>query len=199
MIPIRCVSDYSLSENWDSLFCLHQGSLNAWAHLKGASVSQGQDWSYETQRGHPFCLRHVLFLCVHRWMHDLLLWHWAALGMGWQFDVTKENCLICSHSSMLFSFQWGFRLFFLIFQTNSGWKYGVSLDENMKTHPLIRPFKTLAEKVIEKISAASIWSRLTCMFLKIHFKYNLLNVKQKHKQELLQLIGAILYWSDFFS
>uniref|UniRef100_A0A8C3RI39 Ryanodine receptor 3 n=1 Tax=Cyanoderma ruficeps TaxID=181631 RepID=A0A8C3RI39_9PASS len=30
--------------------------------------------------------------------------------------------------------------------TNSGWKYGVSLDENMKTHPLIRPFKTLAEK-----------------------------------------------------
>uniref|UniRef100_A0A803VT98 Ryanodine receptor 3 n=1 Tax=Ficedula albicollis TaxID=59894 RepID=A0A803VT98_FICAL len=31
-------------------------------------------------------------------------------------------------------------------KTNSGWKYGVSLDENMKTHPLIRPFKTLAEK-----------------------------------------------------
>ncbi|XP_064920308.1 ryanodine receptor 3 isoform X2 [Columba livia] len=31
-------------------------------------------------------------------------------------------------------------------KTNSGWKYGVSLDENMKTHPLIRPFKTLTEK-----------------------------------------------------
>ncbi|KAM6311510.1 ryanodine receptor 3 [Aegotheles albertisi] len=31
-------------------------------------------------------------------------------------------------------------------KTNSGWKYGVSLDENMKSHPLIRPFKTLTEK-----------------------------------------------------
>uniref|UniRef100_A0A8C3CSH5 Ryanodine receptor 3 n=1 Tax=Cairina moschata TaxID=8855 RepID=A0A8C3CSH5_CAIMO len=31
-------------------------------------------------------------------------------------------------------------------KTNSGWKYGVSLDENTKTHPLIRPFKTLTEK-----------------------------------------------------
>ncbi|KAM9380915.1 ryanodine receptor 3 [Phaethornis superciliosus] len=31
-------------------------------------------------------------------------------------------------------------------KTNSGWKYGVSLDENTKTHPLIRPFKTLNEK-----------------------------------------------------
>uniref|UniRef100_A0A8D0HWE0 Ryanodine receptor 3 n=1 Tax=Sphenodon punctatus TaxID=8508 RepID=A0A8D0HWE0_SPHPU len=31
-------------------------------------------------------------------------------------------------------------------KSNNGWKYGVSLDENMKTHPLIRPFKTLTEK-----------------------------------------------------
>ncbi|XP_069065087.1 ryanodine receptor 3 isoform X1 [Pleurodeles waltl] len=29
---------------------------------------------------------------------------------------------------------------------HSGWKYGISLDENVKTHPLIRPFKTLTEK-----------------------------------------------------
>ncbi|OCT64786.1 hypothetical protein XELAEV_18041025mg [Xenopus laevis] len=29
---------------------------------------------------------------------------------------------------------------------HSGWKYGLSLDENMKTHPLLRPFKTLSEK-----------------------------------------------------
>lgn len=36
------------------------------------------------------------------------------------------------------------------FQNNSGWKYGTSLDENMKTHPLIRPFKTLIEKVLKK-------------------------------------------------
>lgn len=75
----------------------------------------------------------------------------------------------------------GFLVFFFLFQTNSGWKYGVSLDENMKTHPLIRPFKTLAEKVIEEIAAASIGSRLICVLLKIHFKYNLLNVRQRHK------------------
>ncbi|XP_053330601.1 ryanodine receptor 3 [Spea bombifrons] len=29
---------------------------------------------------------------------------------------------------------------------HGGWKYGLSLDENMKTHPLLRPFKTLSEK-----------------------------------------------------
>lgn len=32
-------------------------------------------------------------------------------------------------------------------QSQNGWKYGISLDENVKTHPLIRPFKTLTEKV----------------------------------------------------
>ncbi|PNJ08356.1 RYR3 isoform 10, partial [Pongo abelii] len=31
-------------------------------------------------------------------------------------------------------------------KSQSGWKYGISLDENVKTHPLIRPFKTLTEK-----------------------------------------------------
>ncbi|KAH0620577.1 hypothetical protein JD844_021198 [Phrynosoma platyrhinos] len=31
-------------------------------------------------------------------------------------------------------------------KSNSGWKYAASLDENMKTHPLIRPFKTLTDK-----------------------------------------------------
>lgn len=31
-------------------------------------------------------------------------------------------------------------------KSQNGWKYGISLDENMKTHPLIRPFKTLTEK-----------------------------------------------------
>ncbi|KAG9481022.1 hypothetical protein GDO78_010331 [Eleutherodactylus coqui] len=29
---------------------------------------------------------------------------------------------------------------------HSGWKYGASLDENAKSHPLLRPFKTLSEK-----------------------------------------------------
>ncbi|XP_075469375.1 ryanodine receptor 3 isoform X3 [Ascaphus truei] len=29
---------------------------------------------------------------------------------------------------------------------HSGWKYGISLDDNMKSHPLLRPFKTLSEK-----------------------------------------------------
>ncbi|XP_044515975.1 ryanodine receptor 3 [Gracilinanus agilis] len=31
-------------------------------------------------------------------------------------------------------------------KSQNGWKYGISLDENVKTHPLIRPFKTLTEK-----------------------------------------------------
>lgn len=35
------------------------------------------------------------------------------------------------------------------FQSNCGWKYAPLLDENIKTHPLIRPFKTLIEKVMK--------------------------------------------------
>ncbi|XP_053136342.1 ryanodine receptor 3 isoform X7 [Hemicordylus capensis] len=31
-------------------------------------------------------------------------------------------------------------------KSNGGWKYAASLDENIKTHPSIRPFKTLTEK-----------------------------------------------------
>uniref|UniRef100_A0A8D2L723 Ryanodine receptor 3 n=1 Tax=Varanus komodoensis TaxID=61221 RepID=A0A8D2L723_VARKO len=31
-------------------------------------------------------------------------------------------------------------------KSNGGWRYAASLDDNMKTHPLIRPFKTLPEK-----------------------------------------------------
>uniref|UniRef100_G1KRA0 Ryanodine receptor 3 n=1 Tax=Anolis carolinensis TaxID=28377 RepID=G1KRA0_ANOCA len=31
-------------------------------------------------------------------------------------------------------------------KSNSGWKYAASVDENMKMHPLIRPFKTLTDK-----------------------------------------------------
>lgn len=150
-----------------------------------------------THRWHPFCLKHVLFLRVHRWMHlfscgteQLLEW---VSSLVWRRKLANLLSLV-----YIVLISVGFLVFFFLFQTNSGWKYGVSLDENMKTHPLIRPFKTLAEKVIERISAASIWSSLICVLLKINFKYILLNVRQRHKLEFLQLrIGTSLCWSGF--
>jgi len=57
----------------------------------------------------------------------------------------------------------------------------------MKTHPLIRPFKTLTEKVVEEISAALIQSRLICVLFKIHFKHA---IKGREIKEFLQLRTA---------
>lgn len=37
-------------------------------------------------------------------------------------------------------------LFLLQIQNN--WTYGEVLDENAKTHPMLRPYKTFSEKVI---------------------------------------------------
>lgn len=35
-----------------------------------------------------------------------------------------------------------------IFQIQNNWTYGEVLDENAKTHPMLRPYKTFSEKVI---------------------------------------------------
>lgn len=33
------------------------------------------------------------------------------------------------------------------FQIQNNWSYGETLDENAKTHPMLRPYKTFSEKV----------------------------------------------------
>lgn len=35
----------------------------------------------------------------------------------------------------------------LCFQIQNNWSYGEALDENAKTHPMLRPYKTFSEKV----------------------------------------------------
>lgn len=35
----------------------------------------------------------------------------------------------------------------LVFQIQNNWSYGEALDENAKTHPMLRPYKTFSEKV----------------------------------------------------
>lgn len=37
--------------------------------------------------------------------------------------------------------------FFFFFQIQNNWTYGEMLDENAKTHPMLRPYKTFSEKV----------------------------------------------------
>lgn len=34
-----------------------------------------------------------------------------------------------------------------LFQIQNNWSYGEVLDENAKTHPMLRPYKTFSEKV----------------------------------------------------
>lgn len=34
-----------------------------------------------------------------------------------------------------------------VFQIQNNWSYGEALDENAKTHPMLRPYKTFSEKV----------------------------------------------------
>lgn len=34
-----------------------------------------------------------------------------------------------------------------VFQIQNNWSYGETLDENAKTHPMLRPYKTFSEKV----------------------------------------------------
>lgn len=36
---------------------------------------------------------------------------------------------------------------YLCFQIQNNWSYGEALDENAKTHPMLRPYKTFSEKV----------------------------------------------------
>lgn len=36
----------------------------------------------------------------------------------------------------------------IIFQIQNNWTYGEVLDENAKTHPMLRPYKTFSEKVM---------------------------------------------------
>lgn len=37
-----------------------------------------------------------------------------------------------------------------VFQIQNNWSYGEALDENAKTHPMLRPYKTFSEKVISQ-------------------------------------------------
>lgn len=37
--------------------------------------------------------------------------------------------------------------FCIIIQIQNNWTYGEVLDENAKTHPMLRPYKTFSEKV----------------------------------------------------
>lgn len=41
-------------------------------------------------------------------------------------------------------------LWFYHFQIQNNWTYGEVLDENAKTHPMLRPYKTFSEKVINQ-------------------------------------------------
>lgn len=38
---------------------------------------------------------------------------------------------------------------YFLLQVSAGWKHGDSLDEQARTHPLLRPYKALSEKVLD--------------------------------------------------
>lgn len=38
----------------------------------------------------------------------------------------------------------------MLLQVSAGWKHGDSVDEHTKSHPLLKPYKALTEKVLHK-------------------------------------------------
>lgn len=60
----------------------------------------------------------------------------------------------------------------MVFQIQNNWTYGEVLDENAKTHPMLRPYKTFSEKV--RVLQLGIF--LKPNFQKICFKYIILSV-----------------------
>jgi len=52
-----------------------------------------------------------------------------------------------------------------VFQIQNNWSYGEVLDENSKTHPMLRPYKTFSEKVRLQASSALRHSYRLSLFL----------------------------------
>jgi hypothetical protein len=48
------------------------------------------------------------------------------------------------------------------FQIQNNWSYGEVLDENAKTHPMLRPYKTFSEKVGPQSGSSSTRVPLSC-------------------------------------
>lgn len=61
--------------------------------------------------------------------------------------------------------------FSIIIQIQNNWTYGEVLDENAKTHPMLRPYKTFSEKVrfktINNVSCEACASAVTRFSLRI--------------------------------
>lgn len=39
----------------------------------------------------------------------------------------------------------------MLLQVSAGWKHGDSVDEHTKSHPLLKPYKALTEKVLPNV------------------------------------------------
>lgn len=56
----------------------------------------------------------------------------------------------------------------LLLQVSAGWKHGDSVDEQAKSHPLLKPYKALSEKVHTHTAARGVVSFLQLLIVYTH-------------------------------
>lgn len=76
--------------------------------------------------------------------------HYIYLDWWWTQYHSPDNLLCCVHLHVIWWHSVTVGLFSrsaVSLQVSAGWKHGDSLDEQVKSHPLLKPYKALSEKV----------------------------------------------------
>lgn len=77
---------------------------------------------------------------------------------------------------------------YLVLQVSAGWKHGDSVDEHAKTHPLLKPYKALSEKVHARTHMLLLQVEAVFIFL-----------MQRIYREAFQVHESCIYWRTCFS
>lgn len=62
---------------------------------------------------------------------------------GYRFIISKKEAI----KFLLACTEGVIHIYMSVAQIQNNWSYGETLDENAKTHPMLRPYKTFSEKV----------------------------------------------------
>lgn len=92
--------------------------------------------------------------------------------------------------------------FYIIIQIQNNWTYGEVLDENAKTHPMLRPYKTFSEKVrFETVTIVLCEARALIQAALIRFsglilitELSFLQDKEIYRWPIKESIKAMLAW-----
>ena len=78
----------------------------------------------------------------------------------------------------------------LLLQIQNNWSYGEVLDENAKTHPMLRPYKTFSEKVGHQMRRVLNFATSPCFSSRWLFFQD----KEIYRWPIKESIKAMLAW-----